>query len=439
MREVLFMALKDLRILSRDKFAVFWILGFPLIYALFFGSIFGRDSGGASAMSVAIVDDAKNDASRALIARLAESDALRVRRDESGAPRTVDLETATRLVRKGDRVALIRILPGLRGGGFAVFARDGGDDALIEVGVDPTRSAERGYLQGVLMENVFGGLSETFRSPDAMRRETRDMLAQIRTETDMPASTRSALETLFGSLDDLADANEANPRPAGGDGSAGDPFANIVRAIDVAPDTRGRPRSSFNVMFPSAILWGLIGCLSGFAISIVRERIRGTLVRLRVAPVSIAQVLAGKALACWLACVLVCIVLLVIGNLAFGVRIGNVAMLAAAIACTAACFTGIMMVVSVIGRTEEAVAGAGWGIMMPLAMIGGAMIPLIAMPQWVLALSDFSPVKWGIYAIEGAVWRDLTFGEVFPALAILLGIGVAAFAAGVVIFRRQHA
>ncbi len=439
MREVLFMALKDLRILSRDKFAVFWILGFPLLYALFFGSIFGRDNDGASAMSVEIVDDAKSDASRALVERLAESEALRVRRDEAGAPRTVDLETATRLVRKGERVALIRILPTYRGGGFAMFARDGNDDAAIEIGVDPTRSAERGYLQGVLMKNVFGGLSETFRSPDAMRRETRDMLTKIRAESDIPGPTRSALETLFGSLDELADANEAHPRPADAAGEASDPFENIVRSIDVAPDTRGKPRSSFNVMFPSAILWGLIGCLSGFAISIVRERIRGTLVRLRVAPVSIAQVLAGKALACWLACVIVCIVLLVIGHFAFGVRIGNMPLLAIAIACTAACFTGIMMVVSVIGRTEEAVAGAGWGIMMPLAMIGGAMVPLIAMPPWVLTLSDFSPVKWGIYSIEGAVWRDLSFGELQLAFAILLGIGVAAFSVGVLIFRRQHA
>jgi len=43
------------------------------------------------------------------------------------------------------------------------------------------------------------------------------------------------------------------------------------------------------------------------------------------------------------------------------------------------------------------------------AMIGGVMIPLIAMPPWLLSLSNISPMKWAILSYEGAIWRGLGF------------------------------
>lgn len=76
-------------------------------------------------------------------------------------------------------------------------------------------------------------------------------------------------------------------------------------------------------------------------------------------------------------------------------------------------------------------------VMIPLAMIGGGMIPLMAMPPWLLAASNASPFKWAILAIEGAVWRDLSLVQMLPALGILVGLAVALFGLGVAISRRQ--
>ena len=41
MRSLLTLAGKDLRLLVRDRAGLFWVLFFPLIMAIFFGSIFG--------------------------------------------------------------------------------------------------------------------------------------------------------------------------------------------------------------------------------------------------------------------------------------------------------------------------------------------------------------------------------------------------------------
>ena len=46
-------------------------------------------------------------------------------------------------------------------------------------------------------------------------------------------------------------------------------------------------------------MWGIIGCVMTFAIGLVSERVHGTFVRLQMAPLTRAQILAGKALACF--------------------------------------------------------------------------------------------------------------------------------------------
>jgi len=49
MNAVWALARKDLVILLRDRFGLFWVVAFPLLMALFFGSIFGSGSSGARA------------------------------------------------------------------------------------------------------------------------------------------------------------------------------------------------------------------------------------------------------------------------------------------------------------------------------------------------------------------------------------------------------
>ena len=63
---------------------------------------------------------------------------------------------------------------------------------------------------------------------------------------------------------------------------------------------------------------------------------------------------------------------------------------------------------------------------------------LIAMPPWMLTASHFSPVKWGILALEGAIWRRFTFLEMLTPCGILLAVGAVGFAVGVAWLRKQE-
>ena len=189
-------------------------------------------------------------------------------------------------------------------------------------------------------------------------------------------------------------------------------------------------RSKWDISFPQAMLWGVLGCAAAFAVSVVRERKQGTLLRLTAAPVSAAEIMLGKAAACFFAVLLVIAMMTALG-VVLGMRPRSPGLLVLASVCVAASsFVGITILMSVIGRTEEAVGGAAWGLNSLMAMFGGGMIPLAFMPRLMVPLSQASPVKWSILALEGAIWRGFTLAEMLFPCAVLLAFGAACLALG---------
>ena len=71
MTAVIQMAIKDLRILFRDRLGAFFILVFPILMGLFFGLIMGGNSGGSTAaMRIVVVDQDQSEMSRKFIESL---------------------------------------------------------------------------------------------------------------------------------------------------------------------------------------------------------------------------------------------------------------------------------------------------------------------------------------------------------------------------------
>jgi len=142
-------------------------------------------------------------------------------------------------------------------------------------------------------------------------------------------------------------------------------------------------------------------------------------------------------LACFAACLVTLSILMLLGHFIFGVRLGDPWLLLVAILASSFCFVGIMMFVSVIGRTEQAVGGAGWAIFLIMAMAGGGMVPVVMMPSWMLAIGSFSPVKWSVLAIEGAIWRGFAPADMLQPVFILCAVGLVGFIIGTMILARR--
>ena len=422
-------AWKDLRLLLRDKADLFWVLGFPILIAFFFGSI-GGSGGKRAVMPIAVVDQDRTDYSRAIVKRLESSEALKTRE----AP----LDSARLLVRRGDLVAYVALRPGTGG----TFGFGGDSTSGIEIGVDPRRSAEREYLRGLVTAALFQSVRGSFAPGGAGRDLVRNGLDRLRDDASIDPERRGRETRLLTSLESFMSALDSSRTPAGAGDSTTDSSAGAggpnIRVVEVA-ESDGGPRTAYEVTFPSSIAWALIGVCMSFAVSIVYERITGTFLRLRLAPISRAQVLAGKGLASFIASLVAVSFVLALGVIAFHVRVSSPLLLVVAIGASAFCFTGVMMVVATLGRTPPSVAGAGWAIMMIMSMTGGGMIPLIAMPAWMQSISNFSVVKYAVLSVEGAVWRGFGWSEMLPVLAVPVLVGLAGIAIGTrVLQSRDH-
>lgn len=431
MKPILVLALKDLKLLMRDKFGLFWLLIFPLLMAFFFGAIFSTGSGSRGSMKIAVINEDTSQQSEAFINKLDSSSAVTVIRTTADSART--------MVRQGKAVAFIIVKPGF-GNLQKMFT---GDTATTLVaGIDPSRQAEAGYLKGLVMEAWFSQIQSIFSNPSLGRDFIGKMLDSLKSnnkpsdETELISGFLSQMDTFLYKIEETALDSIPDSTAKNGNNNAGLMSGPKIALEDIFQNQNG-PKSSWEITFPQAILWALIGCTAAFAIAIVTERTRGTLIRLRMAPISQAHILAGKGAACFIAAISVCCLLIVIAKLLFDIRTPNITNLVMAIIATGICFTGLMMLISVLGKTEQAVAGAGWAILLVFSMLGGGMVPLLAMPKWMITLSNFSPVKWGIYALEGAIWRNLGSTEMFTAVGILIGVGVVSYTIGVIIFMKS--
>jgi ABC-2 type transport system permease protein len=276
---------------------------------------------------------------------------------------------------------------------------------------------------------------------------------EIANAADMPLLLRPALLQFMNSLDGMlqtwanvqAAEKQASEDVSTGKSTASGPQFQLAR-IETIDVTREIPtgsteslvrqlRSKWDISFPQSMLWGVLACAATFAVTIVRERKQGTFYRLQVAPATRAHIVAGKAAACFSAVLAVIAVMIALGAW-LGMRPRSPALLAVASLCIAFCFVGIMVLMSVIGKTEEAVSGAAWGANMMMAMFGGAMVPLVFMPGFMKTLSHFSPVKWSILSLEGAIWRGFTPSEMLLPCGALLVVGAVCLMIGSVVLSR---
>jgi len=422
MKKSLILALKDFRVLRQDKFALFMAFCFPAIISLFFGAITSSSSKGPSGMKVAVVDEDQSEFSQLYVSRLESYEVLMLTHLNWGE--------AFDQVRTGKQVAAICIKEGFGDGFEAIFDSN---NPKLEIAVDPARRMESGYLEGLLAKAQFEAFGEKVRDRDWMRSQVDIWRNDVQQITELTAIEIDILLNLIDSFDKLLrDFNDSHYM-SGFDGE----MLNVSK-LDVRRESKG-PKSSFQITFAPATIWGLIACAAAFAVSIVNERTVGTFQRLLIAPLSRANILAGKAMACFLACIAVICIQTVGAKFIFGMPIDKPMLFVPAAACVVFCFVGLMMVASTLGRTEQGVGGLTWAIFMIMAMLGGGMfLPLSAMPQWLRSISSVSPIKWSILAMEGAIWRNFTLTEMFTPCGVLLAVGGISFLLGIIILRRQN-
>ena len=408
MKPMFALALKDLRILMRNKGRIFFTFIWPVIVTVLFGLAFGGGDEATSKPRIALVDEDNSDGSRAFVTSLENSFELT----------PMNRAEAENSVRRGQRTGYIVLTLGF---GIASERMFYGEPKQVLLGVDPARKAEAGMIEGLLMKHASEDMQHLFTDPNASSKMVDKALGEMK---DAPPDQVASVQRFLGEL--KAFVNTPQSQASQSQQAQWTPLK--VVAQDVARERRG-PDNAFEITFPQGVIWGLIGCMMTFGISLVTERQQGTFVRLQMAPLRRSQILGGKALACFMAIAFVELILFAIA-FQFGVRPTSVAMLILACVSAAICFVGFMMLIAGLGRTPETAAGSAWAVLMPLAMFGGAMVPTFVMPTWMQGIGVISPVRWAMLAIEGGVWRNFSIGEMAMPCAILISVGLVCFTLG---------
>ncbi len=413
-------------LLVRDKSALFFTVGFPLLMAIFFGTVF---SGGGSSpgISLAIADQDNSLESKAYIETLTKSDALRVK--------LLDEEIASEKVRKG-KISAMLVIP--EGFGAARESLFDGVTPEIKLGIDPGKKAAAGMLQGVLMAQAAKDMQSKFTDTSQMMKEVDKSLALIGNDS----GEQSELVGFLGSLkkwvkseEDKQSTNAANTTATTNASNGFMPL--IINNVDIIKEKKG-PQNPYAISFPQGMVWGIIGAISTFSLALITEARDGTLSRLSAAPISRMTILGGKALASFLTITGISSLLMAVGIIIFDISIHSWAVLIVSILSAAIGFSGLMMFLAVLGKTEKAASGISWAVMIVMAMTGGGMIPLMFMPKWMAAVGDFSPIKWAVASFEGSLWRQYTLVDLLPSTLLLLTLGVVAFTLGSYIFNRRE-
>jgi ABC-2 type transport system permease protein len=236
-------------------------------------------------------------------------------------------------------------------------------------------------------------------------------------------TTAAAVQTVFASIVQQAD-QAASGRPAA--------YQLQTRQVE------DKSLKAIQYLAPGLLGWAIAsGATFGAAITLVGWRENKLLRRLRLAPVSTASVvLARVAVSLVVAMVQLAVFLAIATTPYFGLRLtASWWMAIPVVACGTISFLSIGLLVGSFARTQQAATSIANLIILPMAFLGGAFIPLAFAPAWIRDVSYVMPLRYLVTGMQDVMARGEGPASALPAIGILLGLALVLTAISVRVFR----
>lgn len=192
-------------------------------------------------------------------------------------------------------------------------------------------------------------------------------------------------------------------------------------------------RPWYNPMLDSStyIVPGIIGVLLSMtmiiinAMSVVRERERGTLEQLIVTPVDRTSLMLGKIVPFLLVGYIQVIVILFLGRLLFNVPLrGSVLLLLFMAFPFIVASLGIGLFFSTLVKTQAQAMQAGFMFIMPNILLSGFMFPRAAMPEVAQWLGLALPLTYFLDVLRGIMLKGVGFDALWHQFFAMWGFAV---------------
>jgi len=399
--------LKDLQILFKDRGALFQLFILPLLFILVFSgalSAIGKSETPALP-NLAVVDQDGGTAAGDLINALTTDGSVSVQPYAAA-------DAQTRL----DENKVVGILD-------------------IPVGFTT------GIQQGTPVKLVFTtGKDSNLQQVEAIRLVVESIAADMTLESQIVASLRQMGEMqanapaeyqVFDTEHVLAQAQSqfmnAQARP----------LINVVQSVpqqeaeqEATPDLSQSTIPGFTVLF-------VFLAAQTTASSIYEEKKIGSFRRLVAAPLSKAQLLAGKILPNFLIGLVQIVVIFIFGSL--GMRLLGLSPLPIEKAplgtiliavILALCSSAFGIAIAAIARTENQISGLSTLSVWGMGLLGGSLVPLFVLERFMGPVPMIVPHYWANRAFDDLLIRGLGLGDIALDLAVLLGFSLLFFAIG---------
>jgi drug efflux transport system permease protein len=207
-----------------------------------------------------------------------------------------------------------------------------------------------------------------------------------------------------------------------------------------------RVRAWYNPDLVSAIFIvpGLIGALlmqttiTAMAVSIVREREKGTLEALVVSPIRRWELLVGKIVPNLVVAYGQMTMALLVARFVFDVPIrGSLALLYVLSLLFMWGTLGVGIFVSAASRTVPQAMQLAFLTFLPSIYLSGLLFPIEGMPRGAQLLASVIPLTYYLRVVRGIVLKGIGLPYLWPELLPLAGFGAVIFTLAVLRFRKQ--
>jgi ABC-2 type transport system permease protein len=193
---------------------------------------------------------------------------------------------------------------------------------------------------------------------------------------------------------------------------------------------------------PGLLGWALAsGAAFGAGITLVSWRENKLLRRLRLAPVGIAQVVMARiGISVVVGLIQLVVFLAIAVTPYFGLKLASAWWMAIPlVVCGILAFMSIGLFVGSVAKTQQAASSIVNLIILPMAFLGGAFLPLDFAPNWVRDASYAMPLRYLVVGMQDVMARGEGPSAALPAIGILLGFAAIVTLISVRVFRWDDA
>lgn len=390
---------KDLRVLLRDRTAVLFIFGLPLIFALLFGVIAHQSPTESGLMKVLVYNADSGGVSQALQVYMGKM-GMKITKAKSA----VELQKKTLT---GAFPAGVLIPEGfsasLRTWAYNTAHGSASLQPKLNLYFDPAL----GQMETITETALTGAVQRTI-GPMLQQAYISSMPIQFRAYASQMMRRNQQLKPVQFDVTDSAD-----------------------------PQKYGLPTAGDRIM-PGLIIYFIFFMANSVAITLIVERQEGTLKRMLGAPITPGQILFGKMLARAFIGSLQIAMLLIIGKLFLHLTLGH--MLPEILFIFLLCIftaTGLGLLIAAYGKTQEQIQGMTTLALLLMGFISGCLFPRQLLSPFMRQLSYITPHAWALHAYNDLALRHLSLIHAFPSLLVLSLFGIIFYGIALMRFRYE--